>query len=43
MYDIPSSKDVHKVVVDASVINGDSEPLLVYDNPEQLKTASDEA
>jgi len=43
MYDIPSQKDVHKVVVDASVINGDSEPLLVYDNPEQLKTASDEA
>ncbi|OUS10292.1 ATP-dependent protease ATP-binding subunit ClpX [Gammaproteobacteria bacterium 54_18_T64] len=43
MYDIPSRKDVHKVVVDASVISGDSEPLLVYDNPEQLKTASDEA
>ena len=43
MYDIPSSKDVHKLVVDASVINGDSEPLLVYDNPEQLKTASEEA
>ena len=43
MYDIPSSKDVHKVVVDASVINGDSEPLLVYDNPEQLKSASEEA
>ncbi|MBQ0721151.1 MAG: ATP-dependent Clp protease ATP-binding subunit ClpX [Gammaproteobacteria bacterium] len=42
MYDIPSRKDVHKVVVDASVIKGDSEPLLVYDNPEQLKTASDE-
>ncbi len=43
MYDIPSSKDVHKVVVDASVINGDSEPLLVYDNPEQLKSAIDES
>ena len=43
MYDIPSRKDVHKLVVDASVINGDSEPLLVYDNPEQLKTASEEA
>lgn len=43
MYDIPSRKDVQKLVVDASVINGDSEPLLVYDNPEQLKTASDEA
>lgn len=43
MYEIPSRKDVHKVVVDASVINGDSEPLLVYDNPEKLKTASDEA
>jgi len=43
MYDIPSSKDVHKVVVDASVISGDSEPLLVYDNPEQLKSASEEA
>ncbi|MDF1830854.1 MAG: ATP-dependent Clp protease ATP-binding subunit ClpX [Porticoccaceae bacterium] len=43
MYDIPSSKNVQKVVVDASVINGDSEPLLVYDNPEQLKSASDES
>ncbi len=43
MYDIPSRKNIHKLVVDASVINGDSEPLLVYDNPEQLKTASDEA
>jgi len=43
MYDIPSREGVIKVVVDGTVINGDSEPLLVYDNPEQLKTASDDA
>lgn len=42
MYRIPSEKDVAKVVVDASVIEGESEPLLVYDTPETDKAASDE-
>jgi ATP-dependent Clp protease ATP-binding subunit ClpX len=43
MYKIPSEQDVIKVVVDASVINGENEPMLVYENPEQKKVASDEA
>lgn len=44
MYMIPSANTVSKVVVDESVIKGDSEPLLVYKTPEQeqLKTASPE-
>jgi ATP-dependent Clp protease ATP-binding subunit ClpX len=43
MYKIPSEQDVIKVVVDASVINGDNEPMLVYEKSEQKKVASDEA
>ncbi|MDG1784134.1 ATP-dependent Clp protease ATP-binding subunit ClpX [Porticoccaceae bacterium nBUS_17] len=43
MYKIPSEQDVIKVVVDASVINGENEPMLVYEKPEQKKVASDEA
>jgi ATP-dependent Clp protease ATP-binding subunit ClpX len=34
MYNIPSRDDVSKVVIDESVIRGDSEPLLVYQNKE---------
>ncbi len=34
MYNIPSLDDVTKVVIDESVIRGDSEPLLVYQNSE---------
>jgi ATP-dependent Clp protease ATP-binding subunit ClpX len=43
MYRIPSEDDVVKVVVDASVINGENEPLLVYEQQEAKKLASDEA
>ncbi|WP_066014724.1 ATP-dependent Clp protease ATP-binding subunit ClpX [Endozoicomonas atrinae] len=39
MYEIPSDKSISKVVIDASVINGDSEPLLIYENAETPKTA----
>ncbi|MFD2180158.1 ATP-dependent protease ATP-binding subunit ClpX [Veronia pacifica] len=31
MYDLPSTKDVSKVVIDETVINGESEPLLIYE------------
>lgn len=34
MYDIPSQKDVSKVVVDESVIEGTSKPILIYETPE---------
>ncbi|MCB1648195.1 MAG: ATP-dependent Clp protease ATP-binding subunit ClpX [Pseudomonadales bacterium] len=35
MYKIPSMETVSKVIIDAAVINGESEPLLVYENREQ--------
>ncbi len=35
MYELPSIEDVKKVVVDEGVINGLSEPLLVYENIEK--------
>ena len=37
MYKIPSEESVSKVVIDENVINGDSEPILIYENPEQKK------
>ncbi|MGB2217501.1 MAG: ATP-dependent Clp protease ATP-binding subunit ClpX [Porticoccaceae bacterium] len=42
MYKVPAEPDVVKVVVDASVINGENEPLLVYEQQEPKKVASDE-
>ncbi len=41
MYRIPSEENVVKVVVDESVIKGESEPLLVYENPEKLSKTAD--
>jgi ATP-dependent Clp protease ATP-binding subunit ClpX len=42
MYDLPSMENVSKVVVDESVIKGESQPYMIYDGgePEQL-AASD--
>ena len=42
MYDLPSSADVQKVVIDGAVIRGESQPLLVYENSDSPKAASDE-
>lgn len=42
MYSIPSRDDVAKVVVDESVIRGDSEPLLVYQSKEPVRAAAPE-
>jgi ATP-dependent Clp protease ATP-binding subunit ClpX len=42
MYNIPSRDDVSKVVIDESVIRGDSEPLLVYQRKEPPKLAAPE-
>ncbi len=39
MYDLPSNKDVSKVVIDESVIRGESEPLLIYESTEQAASA----
>ena len=37
MYKLPSEDEVTKVVIDESVINGNSEPMLIYENPDQQK------
>jgi ATP-dependent Clp protease ATP-binding subunit ClpX len=41
MYKLPSEPEVSKVVIDKNVINGVSEPLLLYENTEQQKVAPD--
>jgi len=43
MYTIPSEPNVSKVVIDGSVISGDSEPLIVYEKTENQKTATDDS
>ena len=40
MYRVPSESSVTKVVIDESVINGESEPLLIYESSESKRTAS---
>ncbi len=41
MYQIPSLPSVSKVVIDASVINGESDPMLVYESSEQPTGSED--
>ncbi|AHE49362.1 ATP-dependent protease ATP-binding subunit ClpX [Aeromonas hydrophila 4AK4] len=41
MYDLPSLEGVSKVVIDESVIKGDSAPLMIYDNPETQAAVSE--
>ena len=43
MYEIPSAKDVSKVVIDESVIEGTSKPLLIYERSEQPAKAAPDA
>ncbi len=40
MYELPSSESVAKVVVDGSVIRGESAPMLMYENVDEPSTAS---
>ncbi|TDI94305.1 MAG: ATP-dependent Clp protease ATP-binding subunit ClpX [Gammaproteobacteria bacterium] len=42
MYDLPSTDGVTKVVIDGSVINGDSEPMLLYENVDKAKAAPED-
>jgi ATP-dependent Clp protease ATP-binding subunit ClpX len=37
MYEIPSLEGVSKVVIDGSVIAGESEPLLIYSQQEEAR------
>lgn len=40
MYDLPSEKNVSKIVVDESVVNGEAPPYLIYENVEPKLVAS---
>jgi ATP-dependent Clp protease ATP-binding subunit ClpX len=42
MYDLPSINNVQKVVIDAAVIRGESDPLVVYEGNEAPRVASEE-
>ncbi len=39
MYELPSSENISKVVIDESVINGQSDPILVYESELKLVSA----
>ncbi len=39
MYDLPSSTAVSKVVIDESVINGESEPMIMYENVDKAQAS----
>lgn len=41
MYELPSMTEVSKVVIDDSVINGESKPILIYENSADKKAASE--
>ncbi|WP_297819602.1 ATP-dependent protease ATP-binding subunit ClpX [uncultured Paraglaciecola sp.] len=41
MYDLPSMDNVSKVVVDETVIRGESKPILIYDSSVDKKVASE--
>ena len=41
MYDLPSLDNVSKVVVDESVIEGEAEPFVLYENTQQVVGASE--
>jgi ATP-dependent Clp protease ATP-binding subunit ClpX len=42
MYSLPSTKNVTKVVIDASVIRGESPPMLIYENVDKAKVAPED-
>ncbi|AWL12580.1 ATP-dependent Clp protease ATP-binding subunit ClpX [Saliniradius amylolyticus] len=41
MYDLPSEEEVSKVVIDESVVKGESKPIRIYDNAGDKKAASE--
>lgn len=42
MYDLPSMDDVEKVVIDESVINGEGDPLFIYESSDMRAASADE-
>jgi ATP-dependent Clp protease ATP-binding subunit ClpX len=43
MYRIPSQENVSKVIIDAAVIRGESEPMLMYENVDQQQSTGTSA
>jgi ATP-dependent Clp protease ATP-binding subunit ClpX len=41
MYELPSMEDVSKVVIDETVIKGESDPILIYENTTKDKAVSE--
>ncbi|BDY06097.1 MULTISPECIES: ATP-dependent protease ATP-binding subunit ClpX [unclassified Ferrimonas] len=41
MYDLPSAENVSKVVIDESVIKGESDPILIYDGSDAQAASSE--
>ena len=41
MYELPTMENVSKVVVDDTVIDGDAEPLILFENTQQSRVASE--
>ena len=41
MYELPSMSNVSKVVVDETVIRGESKPILIYDSAPDKKSISE--
>ncbi len=41
MYELPSAEDITKVVIDAGVITGESEPYRIYENRDQQRISVD--
>jgi ATP-dependent Clp protease ATP-binding subunit ClpX len=42
MYDLPSTESVTKVVIDESVIRGDNDPILMYENIDKVQASPQE-
>jgi ATP-dependent Clp protease ATP-binding subunit ClpX len=42
MYDLPAMENVSKIVVDASVIEGNTQPYVIYEGGDMQRVASDE-
>ncbi|WP_420553805.1 ATP-dependent protease ATP-binding subunit ClpX [Neptuniibacter marinus] len=42
MYQLPSMENVSKVVIDEGVIDGDNDPILIYENTDQAKAMPDD-
>ena len=42
MFDLPAMDNVSKIVLDASVINGDNQPYIVYEDSDVALASSDE-